>query len=236
MFKVIPFGHRCTTASILKVFNLKTESFPFDWMISQLDVIQHCIETNFIEFMNTDNYVSKQTEVYNFTDGTKFHLCYIDAEINKFYEKGSGENKDIQFYHYKLGFIHRKVTSDEDYYKRCIQRLYTLFKSDIQKYYLHFNPIIGINDFMNTQETILNRFDTFSNFITTKTENIFGLFFIIVKHEQEIKSLKMKETADYAVFVIYCNNDFIDGHWIFQGNCSVETQEIFDILKTYFSQ
>jgi hypothetical protein len=231
MFKVIPFGHRCTSASFIKALNLKTESYPFDWMISKLDVIQHCIETNFIEFMNADNYVLKRAEVYNFTDGTKLQFFEDNLEINKFYE---GEIKDIQFYHYKLGFYHRKVTSDEDYFKRCIERLYTLFSSDIQKYYIHFNPIIGINDFTNTQETILNSFDNFSNFITTKTKNIFGLFFIIVKHEQEIKSLKIRETANYAVFIIYCNNDFIDGGWLFEGNCSVENQEVFNILKNYF--
>lgn len=42
MYKVISFGHRCSTASFIQ--NLKTESYPFDWLVSKLDIIKDCIE------------------------------------------------------------------------------------------------------------------------------------------------------------------------------------------------
>jgi hypothetical protein len=39
---------------------------------------------------------------------------------------------------------------------------------DIQKYYIYFNPIMGINDFQNNKENILNEFDNFNQYIIKK--------------------------------------------------------------------
>ena len=29
-------GHRCTTASLIKIMKMKFESYPFDWVVSKL--------------------------------------------------------------------------------------------------------------------------------------------------------------------------------------------------------
>ena len=50
MYKVISFGYRCSSATFIQKLNLKTESYPFDWIVSKLDVIKDCIETNFVHF------------------------------------------------------------------------------------------------------------------------------------------------------------------------------------------
>ena len=50
MYKVISFGHRCSSASFIQNLNLKTESYPFDWLVSKLDIIKDCIETKFVHF------------------------------------------------------------------------------------------------------------------------------------------------------------------------------------------
>jgi hypothetical protein len=42
MYKVISFGHRCSSASFIQNLNLKTESYPFDWLVSKLDIIKDC--------------------------------------------------------------------------------------------------------------------------------------------------------------------------------------------------
>jgi hypothetical protein len=41
---------------------------------------------------------------------------------------------------------------------------------DIQKYYIYFNPIMGINDFQNNKENILNEFDNFNEYIIKKNK------------------------------------------------------------------
>lgn len=230
MYKVISFGHRCSSASFIKDLNLKTESYPFDWLVSKLDVIQDCIETKFVHFLNVNNYIKKNTETYNRIDNTKTHISNESAEVNIFYET---DVENLSTYHLKLAMNHHTLNNDYDYYERCIHRLYELFETDIQKYYLYFHPIMGINDFQNT-ELILNEFDHFNQYIVQKTKNIVGIYFILIRSNETIKSVKIKETQHYTVFVLYCNDDFLDGGSPFMGNNNLEKEEVLSILKKIF--
>ena len=83
-------------------------------------------------------------------------------------------------------------------------------------------------------ENILNDFDEFSQYIIGKTKNIFGIYFILIKHTENIKSIKIKETSHYNVFILYCNDDFLDGGAPFMGNYTVEQEEVLRILKNIF--
>jgi len=231
MYKVISFGHRCSSAHFMKMLDVKKESYPFDWLVSKLDVIQDCIETNFVNFLDKNNYIIQNTKTFNLIDDQKCDICEESSQINTFYETNKN---NIQTYNFKLALTHRQFINDDDtdYYKRCINRLYDLFKTDIKKYYLYFHPIIGINEFSNNKEGILKTFEDFNKYIITKTENIFGIYFILVKHNNTDKSIKIIETSSYNVFLLYCNEDFIDGGALFMGNNDSEKEEILKILKT----
>ena len=95
MYKVISFGHRCSSASFIQNLNLKTESYPFDWLVSKLDIIKDCIETKFVHFLNVNNYITQNTETLNIIDNAKTHICNEVAQVNIYYEP-AGEN--IFFY------------------------------------------------------------------------------------------------------------------------------------------
>jgi hypothetical protein len=233
MYKVISFGHRCSSASFIKNLNLKTESYPFDWLVSKLDIIKDCIETKFVHFLNVNNYITQNTETFNMIDNTKTHICNEVSQVNIYYET---DKQNIQTYNYKLALNHHNLNNDHDdeYYKRCINRLYELFETDIQKYYLYFHPIMGINDFQNNKENILNDFDNFNQYIIEKTKNIFGIYFILIRHNENIKSIKLKESQNYNIFVLYCNFNFLDGGTIFMGNHNIEQEEVLSILKNIF--
>ena len=226
--KVISFGHRCSSAFFIKLLNLKTESYPFDWLVSKLDVIKDCIETNFVHFLNVNNYITQNTETFNIIDNRKSHICNEVAQVNTFYET---DKNNRQTYNYKLALNHRNLNDDYEYYERCINRLYKLFKTDIQKYYIYFHPIIGINYFQNNKENILIEFDNFNRYIIEKTNNIFGIYFILIKHSKNIKSIKIKEMPNYNVFIIYCNDNFLDGELPFMGDYNLEQEEVLSILK-----
>ena len=58
--KIISFGYRCSSAGFLKKLGLKNESYPFDWLISRLFVIKHCVESNFTVFLNLEKFEKKQ--------------------------------------------------------------------------------------------------------------------------------------------------------------------------------
>ena len=235
MYKVISFGYRCSSASFIKGLDLKTESYPFDWIVSKLDVVQHCIETKFDHFLNVNNYVGKNTETYNIIDNAKYHICHENIQVNVFYETDTSNN-NTSTYNYKLALTHHNLnnTADYEYYERCIVRLYELFEMNIRKYYIYFHPVIGINDFLNNKDNLLTEFDSFNQFIKTKTTNIFGIYFILIKHNENMNSIKIKETEDYIVFILYCNTDFLDGGGTFSGNFYAEQEEVIRILKNIF--
>lgn len=44
---ICSIGSWCITGTLLKKANLKTESYPFDWNFTNIDVVKHCIEDNF---------------------------------------------------------------------------------------------------------------------------------------------------------------------------------------------
>ena len=228
MYKVISFGHRCATGTFMQGLKVKTESYPFDWLISKLHVIKDCIETNFVHFLNVNNYVIQHTETYNMIDDKKYHLCNEIIQVNTYYET----NKDnTQTYNFKLALNHRYIHEHYDYYQRCINRLYDLFKSDIKKYYIYFHPICGINDYQTNKNAIMAEFDDFNNYIINKTINTFGIYFILIKHTTDTKSIKIIDTPTYCVFILYCNENFLDGAAPFMGDCDNECQEVMTILQ-----
>ena len=61
-------GHRCSSAQLLKDLKIKTESHPFDWIVSKLETIEHCILDNFKEYLNLKNYEQIMSQVSNTTD------------------------------------------------------------------------------------------------------------------------------------------------------------------------
>ena len=127
------------------------------------------------------------------------------------------------------------LNNDYEYYQRCINRLYELFEKDLQKYYLYVHPIMGINDFQKNKENILHEFDNFNQYIVEKTKNIFGIYFILVRHNENSKSIKLKESQKYNIFVLYCNDNFLDGGAPFMGNHNIEQEEVLSILTLYLN-
>ena len=52
----VSLGNYCKTSYLLKSNNLKYESYPFDWMITSIEIINKVISNNFKEFLNKKNY------------------------------------------------------------------------------------------------------------------------------------------------------------------------------------
>ena len=143
------------------------------------------------------------------------------------------DTQNKQIFNFKLAPIHRDIKTNYEYYQRCIKRLKDLFESDIKKFYIYIHPIQGINDFNKKNDIILKDFNNFDQFISKKTNNTFGIYFIIVKHDEIVKSIKLIETSTFVVFVIYCNKNFHDNGITFYGDIEEENKEILSILKIY---
>ena len=131
---IIPMGYRCSSSEIIRILNLKKESYPFDWTISKLSTIKDCIINDFKQFLKTENYVKKEFNTYNIIDSVKLLVTIDQCSINTYYNQDIID--DFNTYDSKLSLVHHDIfkTEDYEYYKRCINRFKNILKSDSKKF------------------------------------------------------------------------------------------------------
>jgi len=231
MMEIISFGHRCSSAGFIEMCGFKKVSYPFDWCVSKLEIIKDCIETNFVHFSNKNNYKIYKTETFNMNDEIKNKNCFENTYINTYYDK---YNINTSTYNYNLAFNHYNPIKNEDYYNRCIQRFQQFLNKDSKKCYIYFHPIIGIKTYENDKNSIIKTIDDFNKYILTVTK-IFGINFILIYNETDIKSNHIIKDENYDVYILYCNKDFLDGGKTFTdlGNNKLEKAECINIIKKY---
>lgn len=234
-------GYRCTPSQLLIDLELKKESYPFDWMITKLNTAEHCIETRFKEFFNVDNYIKIKARTYNFYDGNADLISEEDALVNTFYETEPVLN-GLSKYHFNLALTHSdlRVEKERTYYERCVNRFYRMLDSDMHKLYVYNHPLIGVNDYQRSASSLLIDITNFSHFMHEKTNNIYGIFFIMVKGAHTIKRELVAKTYMHEVYVIYVGDALIDTGAPFGGETPAcfkrEVELMNDIIRGYIKQ
>jgi hypothetical protein len=107
---VVSLGCACNTSLYLKELELKLFSLPYDWIFSNLKMIQHTIEDDFKSLLNLDL-------------------------INPKKPKQAGHD----YYHKRLFNHHNPKDNQNDYnyYQRCIARFKTMLDSGDRKLFIH---------------------------------------------------------------------------------------------------
>lgn len=118
---VCSIGPLCRSSKLIKTSKLKLESYPFDWIFSNLDMIQHCIKDNFKIFLD------KQYYTRNINDKNK-------------------KTKQVHIYYYPnktTMFNHRNplINDHYDYYIRCVNRFKMLLGNKNNKLFIYFGSI-----------------------------------------------------------------------------------------------
>jgi len=140
-YTFVSMGYRCSSAGILKRLGLKHASYPFDWMISRLPVIRHCIATNFVHFLhdapNPHLYGMVETRTYDYSSTPEL-ICDETILYNRYYMDFPMKEMHLprphkmpgDTYAYPLAMNHHNVNGETDhaYYMRCIGRFQTLFR------------------------------------------------------------------------------------------------------------
>lgn len=232
MTYLISFGYRCSVASILKKHNLRQESLPFDWLISRLHVIKDCIETNFNNFLKIENYEKRHTNTYSTKDANDNFICDEFLNVNLFYQPIEKHNEE-NTYQYHLAMNHHNIFDEKDhlYYQRSIERFNGVFYDQSKrKTYIHIYPLaLATSSIRDTLEEIQN----FHSFLLSKTTNINGIFFILMRGD---KSCYLSEKIEFgkenyiSIYVIKTNPHFFDAGSIFMGNSHEETEMIENII------
>jgi Putative papain-like cysteine peptidase (DUF1796) len=236
---IFSVGHRCTSTSLIKEMKQKFETYPFDWVVSKLDVLVHCIETEFEEYLRVENYVDQKSETFNLCDDVKTHVCYENILYNKYYEEeylpDKPENK-IGTYGMKLAMTHHDIRTSKDYqyFQRCIQRFKKILSLSQQKFYLYVHPIMGVNDYdmQVTNGSLLNYFNAFTEYLKTKTANSFGIYFVVVKNESKKGSVEVLfETDDLIIYAMHTNQNLVDGGGVYDGDFYTEQYKMLITLE-----
>jgi hypothetical protein len=191
-----------------------------------LDVLVHCIETDFKEYLRIENYLDKQSETFNLCDDVKTHVCNENIVYNKYYENeyllDNTENK-IGTYGMKLAMSHHDIRKEKDYqyFQRCIERFKKILSLPQQKFYLYVHPIMGMSEYeLNVgYGGLLTYFNAFTDYLKTKTDNAVGIYFVVVKNQERKGEVDVLfETEDIIVQTIFANQDLIDGGAVYSGD------------------
>jgi len=231
---IFSLGHRCTSTSLIKELKLKFESYPFDWVVSKLDVIAHCIEDNFVEFLKPENYETKESETFNRCDGLKNHIQMENVVYNTYYESPEkAESNEIGTFGMSLCMTHHDIRKEEDlqYFKRCVNRFTNMLALDQKKYYLYVHPLMGFFDYGRTVGDLTKYLLFFTEYFKGKTPHSFGIYFILVQDEEHKgQVLNIHQDSDCAIYTVFANERLVDGGGVFCGDSWYEEQAV--ILKT----
>jgi len=181
---ICSIGNHCITALLLEKANIRTESYPFDWINSNIDVVKHCLRDNFEIFLDKkyynrgkthDNYEQIQNHTY-------FHDKY---------------NNDLKMFRHRdpLNNI-----SDYQYYQRCVNRFKKILNNQNNKLFIYCGNIDKNND------KILEIADTFKKYTTN-----YRILFIKNSNIKDYKfeSINNIDFLDIAVEGMFTKNEYL---------------------------
>jgi len=129
----LSLGPNCHSSGIIKLLNLKKRSYPFDWLISDLDIVIDCLLDNFNKFINKESYYKKDNDLII------YHKCYT-----------------------KLKFVHKDPTKEIDYLYtlRCIERFNNLqyCNDEMSFLYTTYGSSIDIDKIKILHKLLLEKF------------------------------------------------------------------------------
>ena len=171
---VCSLGTLCSSSQLCKDTGLKQESYPFDWIFSNPDIIVDIIKDNFTNFLNKELYI-------NSTINKCGHALYGDNIFNHHNPKDNDE-------HYS-------------YFTRCVERFRILLrKTESNK--LFIITFTNINNEIEDIESIKNTILNFNNYISTKTTNHSIFAICHIPHQNVFKS-NIEDIANIKFVSLY---------------------------------
>ena len=106
---VISLGFFCSTASEIERIGLRNASYPFDWVISEFDLVLNLIENNFSDFLEEDLLIKDK-------NSKPLEKTYVVKNVKN----------NIRFFHdFFIGeTISKQISVVKEKYNRRIKRFY----------------------------------------------------------------------------------------------------------------
>lgn len=167
MINVISIGPYCENADILKKYNLRHKAYPFDYIFSSLEMVEHCINDEFKIFLDKKYYTNGTN---NNSNRHIFYCKFLDTDILLKHHIAYGYNKKYKVSTGNLFNHHNLLLNNEHYnaFKRRCERFLNVINKNETVYLVYYNKYNN-----NIDELV-----KFSNFINSYNKNIFviGIF------------------------------------------------------------
>jgi hypothetical protein len=231
---------------------LKTESYPFDWLVSNLSTIRHCISSDFIEFLKPENYQLQDTLTYNQLDARIITICSETPETNLYYENqshchiGHRKKREEKTFTYwcPLALTHHSMSQMEHhaYFKRCVSRFWERMESGYweKKRYLYLHPYIGVYEYDLFKHSLRQEWEEFSRFMARKMGDVKGIFIVPVFLDKGMENrdivweelFRSKWAVGWKVEI--SNWKFIDAGATFSGEYEQELRAFEAMIRREF--
>jgi len=243
-------GYRCSSAGIIKRLQEKRESYPFDWLVSRLPIVEDCCRTEFAHFLDKCEYEHRHTNTHHYTTTSPDSANWICSESiywNRYYQNYEDAkerlyiplpvDKSRDAYGFNLMMNHRNILSDTDheYYVRCVERWNTMRTDPCKKTSLYIHPTMQISPFNEMRQELIEEIERFHGMFRSKMEGKYkGLYVLPVRTEyrypitahiaEPIETVLERE--DIHIVILWANCEFIDAGEIFMGNMWIETDRL----------
>ena len=239
----ISLGHRCSSAGVIDHCRLPRASVPFDSIVCQLPVVKDCLQNGFDAFLDPGNYVRTTTVTINIIDDVVELCCNETPSVNRHYRDAAKPDAKRQFierstYHQQLALTHHDLSrgADREAFARRAARLLDLLSQDRRKVYVYIHPIMGTDDLERERGAIIDLFADFSEFMHERFARTFGLFFALVRSDDDAddaRSVPLLQSAGCSAHVIHANRKFIDAGGPFSGACAREIRAMARIIEEH---
>jgi hypothetical protein len=151
--EIISIGFYClTTHYIRSMSGDRSESYPFDWLFTSIDMIRHCIDTKFLFFLDKQYYISDGAGMYH-----KYYQSFIDNRMIHKHNEGflpPGQLPRI--------FNHHNLTQDHVYdsFKRRCERFLNVISNPLVKVKLIYSM-----KFYSEEENEFEDINVFSDYM-----------------------------------------------------------------------
>ena len=165
-------GPQCHSSAILKRLDIKKESYPFDWIFSNIKNLEHAIKDDFKIFLDAQYYTNQDT-----LSKTQCHSYYF-------------ENGASMFNHHNP--INKK---DYDYLVRCVNRFNTLLTEKEHKLFIFTYINLEIVSFTIIQKKI----EEFKKFLDSITINYTVLVILHYVSDKQSHQFNICDNIDFLL-------------------------------------
>ena len=120
--EVVSLGPNCHTTTILRLLNYRKCAYTFDWILTNIKIINNCIQNNCVDFVDRSNYtISKnhlphltlKSQQINYLDPMFIHKNPIENENDYLYTLRCVERfNNLQNTHKSILFVHTVYDTD----------------------------------------------------------------------------------------------------------------------------